>query len=124
LRHQLVVCTQSAGWAPSPVLRAGQAPPGALVVVFSPFLDDAVVRETAHARRRGNPVLAVDVLPLPLRAATDTRWDGVVARVLAAEHATRLAGLRARGVPVVRWDGGVEAVAVLRRMHTRRRVLR
>jgi uncharacterized protein (DUF58 family) len=115
LRHRLLACMRVAGWAPRPVLRAEQVPPGALVVVLSPFLDDAVVEQTLLAARRGNLVLAVDVLPGPLVPDADDRWGAVVAKVVAAEHRHRLAALRARGVPVVSWVDGGEVVAVLRR---------
>lgn len=115
LRHQFVRCVLTAGWAPRPVLRAEQVPPGALLVVLSPFLDDAVVEQTLHATRRGNLVLAVDVLPTGLRPARDHRWGAVVARIVEAEHEARLAALRARGVAVVRWTDGSEVVALLRR---------
>lgn len=115
LRHRLLACMRAAAWAPKPVLRAEQVPPGALVVVLSPFLDDAVVERTLLAARRGNLVLAVDVLPGPLVPDPADRWGAVVARVLAAEHRHRLDALRARGVPVVSWVDGSEVVAVLRK---------
>lgn len=115
LRHRLLACVRAAGWVTRPVLRAEQVPPGALVVVLSPFLDDAVVEQTLLAARRGNLVLAVDVLPSPLRPDREHRWGEVVTKVITAEHADRLAALRARGVPVVSWVDGSEVVAVLRR---------
>jgi uncharacterized protein (DUF58 family) len=114
-RHRLLASVRAAGWATRPILRAEQIPPGALVVVLSPFLDDAVAELTMLAARRGNLVLAVDVLPSPLRPDPKHRWGEVVATVLAAEHANRLAALRAGGVPVVSWVDGSEVVAVLRR---------
>jgi uncharacterized protein (DUF58 family) len=114
-RHRLLAAVRAAGWANRPILRAEQIPPGALVVVLSPFLDDAVAELTMLAARRGNLVLAVDVLPGPLRPDRQHRWGEVVAAVLAAEHTNRLAALRAGGVPVVSWVDGSEVVAVLRR---------
>jgi uncharacterized protein (DUF58 family) len=115
LRHRLLACVRAAGWVTRPVLRAEQVPPGALVIVLSAFLDDAVVEQTLLAARRSNLVLAVDVLPGPLRPDPEDRWGEVVAKVIAAEHANRLAAMRARGVPVVSWVDGSEVVAVLRR---------
>src|SRR6202000_789844 len=67
LRHRLLACVRAAGWGSRPILRTEQVPPGALVVVLSPFLDAAVVEQTLLAARRGGLVLAVDVLPRPLR---------------------------------------------------------
>ncbi|HEY3754439.1 MAG TPA: DUF58 domain-containing protein [Pseudonocardiaceae bacterium] len=115
LRHRLLACVRAAGWVSRPVLRAEQVPPGALVVVLSAFLDDTVVEQTLLAARRGNLVLAVDVLPGPLVPDPEHRWGEVVTKVIAAEHANRLAALRASGVPVVSWVDGSEVVAVLRK---------
>jgi uncharacterized protein (DUF58 family) len=115
IRHRLLACMRAAGWAPRPVLRAEQVPPGALVVVLSAFLDDAVVEQTLLAARRGNLVIAVDVLPGPLTPDREAAWGEVVTKIIAIEHDNRLAALRARGVPVVSWVDGSEVVAVLRR---------
>lgn len=114
-RHRLLGCVRAAGWVSRPVLRTEQVPHGALVIVLSPFLDDAVVEQTLLAARRGSLVLAVDVLPRPLVPDRENRWGAVVARMIAQEHANRLAALRSHGVPVVSWVDGSEVVAVLRR---------
>ena len=121
VRHQLVGCCRSAGWAPRPVLPPQQVPPGAVVVIFSPFLDDAVVGVAAHASRRGNVVLAVDLLPDPLVAARDSEWGEVVGTVLRIEHRLRLDTLREHGIPVVRWTDGRLVAETLRQV--RRRVV-
>ncbi|ONI77724.1 hypothetical protein ALI144C_30195 [Actinosynnema sp. ALI-1.44] len=112
MRHQLVVCSRSAGWAPKPVLRPRQAPAGSLVMVLSPFIDDAMVQLTATVARRGTRVLAVDLLPDPLVAAARDPWGEAVLKVLRAEHATRVETLREHGIPVLKW--GDEASAALR----------
>ncbi|HEX3789534.1 MAG TPA: DUF58 domain-containing protein [Pseudonocardiaceae bacterium] len=124
LRQQLVICARSAGWSSRPVLRPEQVPPGALVVVLSPFLDDAVLRTTVHAARRGSLVLAVDVLPSPLRVEVDRRdnpWGESVRQIIVAEHDLRLAALRARGVAVLGWGDGTGLAGVLRRSRPRNR---
>ncbi|CAM4004450.1 DUF58 domain-containing protein [Kibdelosporangium persicum] len=112
IRHQLVICARSAGWASKPVLRPQQAPAGSLVMVLSPFLDDAMVELTATVVRRGTRVLAMDLLPEHLIAAERDPWGEAVLRVLRAEHAVRLQTLREHGIPVLRW--GDEASATLR----------
>ncbi|ALG14577.1 hypothetical protein AOZ06_06055 [Kibdelosporangium phytohabitans] len=119
LRHQLVVCARSAGWAPKPVLRPRQAPAGSLVMVLSPFIDDAMVELTATVARRGTRVLAMDLLPDPLVAAARDPWGDAVLKVLRAEHAVRLETLREHGIPVLRW--GDEASAALRLLARGRR---
>jgi uncharacterized protein (DUF58 family) len=119
LRHQLVICSRSAGWAPRPILRPQQAPPGALVMVFSPFLDDAMVDLTATVVKRGTRVLAMDLLPDPLIPAPDDPWGEAVLTVLRAEHIQRLETLRHHGIPVLRW--GDEASTTLRALARGRR---
>lgn len=114
IRYQLASSARLAGSLARPVLRPGQVSPGAVVVVLSPFLDDAVVEVAAHAVRRGNLVLAVDLLPRPLRAATDTKWDEVAMRIVVAEHRIRLAAMRDHGVVVVSWRDRVEVGQLLR----------
>jgi len=116
LRNQIVVCAANAGWSPSPVLAERQVPPGAVVVVLSPFLDDAIVQTAVHAARRGNRVLAVDVLPSRLISDRSDRWGEVVRRMLLLEHGARLTALRDRGVAVMSWSEGGSVADLLRRI--------
>ncbi|GAB2989896.1 DUF58 domain-containing protein [Saccharothrix stipae] len=122
LRNQLVVCARSAGWAQRPVLRPEQVPHGALVVVLSPFLDAEVVELAVHAARRGNLVLAVDVLPSPLRADRRTPWGESAMKVIRLEHDVRLEAMRQHGVAVLPW--GASIAGVLRAARTGRRLSR
>lgn len=122
LRHQLVVCARSAGWAQRPVLRPEQVPHGALVVVLSPFLDAEVVELAVHAARRGNVVLAVDVLPEPLRPDPEALWGVSALKVIRLEHDVRLEAMRQHGVAVVPW--GAPIAGVLRQARTGRRLSR
>ena len=122
IRHQLVRGCGLAGWAPKPVLPRQQVPHGALVVVLSPFLDDAVVDVAVRAVRRGNPVLAVDLLPEALVADRETEWGEAVLAVIAGEHRLRLAALRGQGVPVAQWSKQGEVTEALRRIRRRGRV--
>lgn len=123
LRTRLVRCARSAGWAQRPVLHV---PHGALVVVLSPFLDAPVVELTVHAARRGNAVLAVDVLPGALVPDPETPWGASAARVVELEHEVRLAAMRQHGVVVVPWGERGAAVAGALRLAARpgRRVVR
>ncbi|MFD7655219.1 DUF58 domain-containing protein [Actinosynnema sp. NPDC059797] len=122
LRHQLVVCARWAGWAARPVLRPEQVPHGALVVVLSTFLDADVVELAVHAARRGNLVLAVDVLPERLLADRETPWGESALKVIRLEHDVRLEAMRQHGVAVVTWGGPI--AGVLRQARTARRVAR
>lgn len=107
VRHALVRSAQRVAGGGEPVLRAGQVPLGATVVVLSPFLADSLVELTVRAARRGNLVLAVDLLPRGLLADGDTPWGEAVRIMLVAEQRTRLAALAAQGVPVLAWDAGM-----------------
>ena len=118
IRHQLVACTRSSGWAPRPVLRPEQAPAGSVVVALTPLLDDAVVDCLVRAARRGVAVVAVDVLPADLTPDPETEWGDVVARIVRAEQRARCAALRSQGVPVVARDGAL--ADTLRRVRRRR----
>jgi uncharacterized protein (DUF58 family) len=119
LRNQLVVCARSAGWAPRPVLNRHQVSHGALVVVLSPFLDDDVVQVAVQAARRGNLVLAVDVLPPTLRPDPETPWGTGALRIIALEQRTRLEAMRQHGIAVVPWHQGAQTVAATLRRANR-----
>lgn len=106
LRHRLVVSARLAGWSPRPVLAQQLVPAGAMVVVLSPFLDDAVAQLAVVAARRGNLVVAVDVLPQPLAADPETPWGPAVLALVRAERRARLEGLAWHGVPVLHWAAG------------------
>jgi hypothetical protein len=118
----MVLCGRSAGWSPRPALAPWLVPTGAMVAVFSPFLDDAVAQVAVHAARRGNLVVAVDVLPQPLRPDDETPWGEAVLALIKAERRARLDALTAHGIPVLHWpsDGSGVAAAVLLRMLTTR----
>lgn len=120
LRHRLVLSARSAGWAPRPVLAPQLVPSGAMVAVLSPFLDDAIAQLAVVAARRGNLVVAVDVLPEPLVPDPETPWGDAVLALVKAERRARLDGLAAHGVPVLSWPsreaGRVTAAAMLRRL--------
>ncbi|MBY8851825.1 hypothetical protein K7G98_27470, partial [Saccharothrix sp. MB29] len=85
------------------VLRPEQVPHGALVVVLSTFLDADAVELAVHAARRGNVVLAVDVLPSPLRADRDSPWGEAAAAVVGLEHAGRGRVVRDLGGDDLHW---------------------
>jgi uncharacterized protein (DUF58 family) len=121
IRHQLVHAAHRVAGSGDPVLSDAQVPPGATVVVLSPFLDDPLVDLTVRLTRRGRLVLAVDLLPTELVPDGTTPWGVPVLSIVRAEHRMRLRALEAHGVVVVPWDGGGQVAAVLRRVRGRRR---
>ena len=93
-------------------------PPGALVILFSPLLDERAVAALTDLRGRGFPVVVVDVLrhepPVPPRS----QLSALAVRVWRLDRAALRSSLAALGVPVVTWDSDEEldsALAALRR---------
>ncbi|MGH3879136.1 MAG: DUF58 domain-containing protein, partial [Actinophytocola sp.] len=124
IRHSLVLATQRVTGSGEPVLLASQYPPGATIVVLSPFLEDKLVDLTVRAARRGNLVLAVDLLPVDLEADPTTPWGEAVRQIVVAEQRVRLAVLAEHGVPVARWEDGSAVGTLLRAARRRPRVRR
>jgi uncharacterized protein (DUF58 family) len=79
-------------------------PPGALVVVFSPLLDQRFVEILRDMRERGFTMLVVDVLNAdpPVRPRST---DRMARRIWRMEQEAIRFSLRELGVPVVHWDG-------------------
>jgi uncharacterized protein (DUF58 family) len=93
-------------------------PPGALVVVFSPLLDQRFVEALRDMRERGFTLLVVDVL----NAEPPTRWrreDRMAKLIWRMEQEAIRFSLRELGVPVVHWDG-VQSLDLPLAAHTRR----
>ncbi|HEX6337013.1 MAG TPA: DUF58 domain-containing protein [Jiangellaceae bacterium] len=97
----------------------GSVPPGAAVVVLSPYIDDQIDPLVGTLARTHRDVLAIDVLPGALRMPTN-RAELAAARLVLAERADRLAALTRRGVLVTRWDPGLIGVLMRRRQRLRR----
>ena len=79
-------------------------PPGALVVVFSPLLDQRFVEILRDMRERGFTMLVMDVLNAdpPVRPRST---DRMARRIWRMEQEAIRFSLRELGVPVVHWDG-------------------
>ncbi len=93
-------------------------PPGALVVVFSPLLDQRFVEALRDMRERGFTMLVVDVLNAqpPARRRSEDKMARQVWRM--EQEAIRFS-LSQLGIPVVHWDG-VESLDLPLAGHTRR----
>jgi len=85
-------------------LRASAIPTGAIVIVLSPYLDDPIADLAVSAHRRGAQVVALDVLPRPLRPDFRRPGSPEALRIVLAERQDRLAALARAGVPVLRWE--------------------
>ncbi len=84
--------------------RAPRLPSGALIIVFSTFLDEDAARLAQLWRHAGHRVVAVDVLP---RMAHDPLPPRVLTayRIVRMERGDRLVSLARTGVEVVHWEG-------------------
>jgi uncharacterized protein (DUF58 family) len=79
-------------------------PPGALVVAFSPLLDQRFVEALRDMRERGFSLIVVDVLNAE---PPNKLWfaDRAARRIFQMEQHSIRFSLRELGVPVVHWDG-------------------
>ena len=95
------------GWARGEMFRRlprAAVPDGALVIVFSPLLDQRFTETLRDMRERGFMMLIVDVL----NASPPVRWrwsDRLAKRVWQMEQDSIRFSLRELGIPVVHWDG-------------------
>ncbi len=80
-------------------------PPGSLVVVFSPLLDQQFVETLRDMRERGFTMLVVDVLNAE-PPARPRSTDRMARRIWRMEQEAIRFSLRELGLPVVPWDGG------------------
>jgi uncharacterized protein (DUF58 family) len=83
--------------------RAPVLAPGALVYLFSTFLDDDTARLATLWRASGHRVLGVDVLPQPITTELDERGRTAF-RVIRLERQDRLDAMVASGVELLHWQ--------------------
>lgn len=92
-------------------------PPGALVILFSPLLDERSLRVITDLRDRGLPAVVVDVLRYePPRSRS--QLSALAVRLWRLDRAALRTSLADLGVPVVTWERDDEldpALAPLRR---------
>jgi uncharacterized protein (DUF58 family) len=93
-------------------------PPGALIVIFSPLLDQRFVEALRDIRERGFTMLVVDVLNAEPPVRQRMPWRGGLGESSPRANTDRMArkiwrmeqeairfSLRELGIPVVHWDG-------------------
>ncbi|TDB88614.1 DUF58 domain-containing protein [Actinomadura sp. KC216] len=81
-------------------------PPGALVIVFSPLLDDRAVRTVQDLRRRGTPVVVIDTLDREPPGGGRAEYLELSLRLWRLDRRALRHGLADLGVPVVPWAPG------------------
>lgn len=87
-------------------------PPGSLVILLSPLLEEAAVAAVASLRERGSPVVVVDVLVEEPQGGDDPVFE-LARRLWRLDRQALMHRLAEHGVPVVAWDGGGPVGAAL-----------
>ena len=109
---------------PARRVRAPQVPSGAMIVLFSTFLDDEPVALGEIWRAAGHRVLAVDVIPRPEQARLRSR-EQLAYRIIQLEREDRFWQLSGTGIEIVPWsvgeDDGTSSLAHGLTTATRRR---
>ncbi len=127
-RRQLQLLSQQLALAepegePTPRQRIPRLPSGALILVFSTFLDDDAAAMARTWRRAGHRVLAIDILPRLLISGIPERLYTAY-RIVAMERADRIHQLAAVGVETLAWmDPGTDPeleLAMLSQLRGRR----
>ncbi|MGH3731310.1 MAG: DUF58 domain-containing protein [Micromonosporaceae bacterium] len=89
-------------------------PPNALVVAFTPLLDERSAELLARLARAGRFLIAVDTLPPHARPVIDGPWRDAATRLWLLGRRNTIDELREHGVPVVAWRGSGSLDEVLR----------
>lgn len=97
-------------------------PPGTVVFVLSPMLNETSVSATAMLARRGLPLTVIDTLPPEIDSADESRHpslNDLAWRMRLLEREILLAQLTRVGCPVVAWRGPGTIDEVMRRLSRR-----
>ena len=81
-------------------------PPAALVVLFSPLLDERAIGAVTDLRERGFSLIVVDVLRYEPPASQRSDFSGLALRLWRLDRGALRARLADLAVPVVVWDTG------------------
>ena len=88
-------------------------PPGSLVVLFTPLLDQRALGAVADLRQRGFPLVVVDVLKQEPPQADHSRSIGLALRLWRMDREALRSSMSAAGVPVITWGGTGDLDAAL-----------
>lgn len=122
LRYHLAQQSTGSRRPPLP-LQWWALPSNAIVMFFSPLLDQAAQDMVLTAQAHGHQVLVVDVLPLQGMAVNADKALLNQLRILAAEREIRLQRIRGAGIPVLAYEGeqlSAELAAATRALRRRR----
>jgi uncharacterized protein (DUF58 family) len=80
-------------------------PAGALVIMFSPLLDERAIDAVIDLRERGYPVIVADVLGTSPAPSAGPAGPGLALRLWRLERQALRYRLESLGIPVVGWPG-------------------
>ncbi len=92
-------------------------PPGALVILFSPLLDQRAIGSITDLRERGFALVVVDVLRHEPPVAARSPESVLTVRLWRLDRAALRTSLAGLGVPVVRWSSDEALDAALAPLH-------
>ena len=108
-------------WKDIELLPRGTLPPKAMVVAFSPLVDDRTYNALADINARGFPVVVINTLVEDAIKPTPGPEGDIAYRAWVLDRARRKEGLKAAGIPVAEWPGDDPIQAVLARLPRRGR---
>jgi uncharacterized protein (DUF58 family) len=88
-------------------------PPGALVILFSPLLDERALGAVTDLRERGLAVIVVNVLRYEPPALSRSPVSGLAVRLWRLDRVALSRTLARLGVPLLDWEAGAGLDAVL-----------
>ncbi|MGH3737443.1 MAG: DUF58 domain-containing protein [Micromonosporaceae bacterium] len=94
--------------------RPHQLPTNAVIVIFTPLLDERSAELLARLARSGRFVIAVDTLPAHARPEIDSVWLAAATRLWLLSRQNTIGELAEHGVPTVTWRGAGSLDEVLR----------
>jgi uncharacterized protein (DUF58 family) len=118
LESRALASAEEAGAALAVPARA--LPPGALVLVLSPLLEDAVVGTLLDLRGRGFDLAVLEIPPLRYLELEGAQAE-LGARLVTLERGLLRSRLRARGIAVVEWSNERSLEGAIRAMEEFRR---
>jgi uncharacterized protein (DUF58 family) len=92
-------------------------PPGALVIMFTPLLDQRVIGAVTDLRERGFALVVVDVLRHEPPVTARSQMSALAVRLWRLDREALRVSLTGLGVPVVRWPADQDLDAALAPMH-------
>lgn len=116
--------TFSFAWKDLELLPKGTLPPAAMVIAFSPLVDDRSFKALADINARGFPVVVINTLVEKQVEPTDTPEGRVAHRAWVLQRSMKRDLLKSLGVPVVDWTGTEPIQATLATLPRRRRRVR